>query len=337
MTRGSTRHAVGRGGDVDWFGQVYHEVIADERLDKNGKAAYVCLALCVDIYSRRAEELTRAEIAAVMGLSVDSFDRGLKQLIACGYVEVIPMFKAGTRSRAASRYVLYDTKLSRIQREQRIPDAATEREPVDNFPQVGRPEPSSGGKTPGQGGRTQRPPINGQSGAVAADSGNPYRTQRPPLPQGAAAIPYREVREERETPSPSLPEISTGAAVAGVSGEGEDSEIIRAVAEVLVIRRDWKASEVRAALLECSDRPWPIVRRAMLECAADGATIGPGRLKTPGPWWPRARAAVEQANAPAPLTWCGQCNPTTRRREHPETRDDLGRCPDCHPSRRIPA
>jgi len=31
--------------------------------------------------------------------------------------------------------------------------------------------------------------------------------------------------------------------------------------------------------------------------------------------------------------WCGHCNETTRRREHPDDGTDLGPCPECHPMR----
>lgn len=336
MTRGRSKHTVGRGGDVDWFGQVYAEVLDDERLDKNGRAAYVCLVMCADIYSREATELTRAEIAAVMGISVDSFDRGVKQLKAAGYLEVVPMFAGNTRSRAASRYVLYDTKLSRLTRESRDPDAAMHADPVDNLPQVGRAEPPPNGKTPGQGGRRERQPKSGQSGAVAAVSGKGGRCERQPLPQGAAAIPYKRDREREENPSPLPPSFSTAPATADLEGEGEEdsAKIVRAVAETAALRPEWRPTEIRAALVECNDRPWPIVHRAMLECAADPATFAPGRLKKAGPWWARARIAVGHASAPTPLTWCGECNETTRYVEDPDTRDPIGRCPVCHPSRR---
>lgn len=40
---------------------------------------------------------------------------------------------------------------------------------------------------------------------------------------------------------------------------------------------------------------------------------------------------VETTGSPPRPPWCGQCMETTRRREHPETGADLGRCPDCHP------
>lgn len=48
----------------------------------------------------------------------------------------------------------------------------------------------------------------------------------------------------------------------------------------------------------------------------------------------RPRRGCEDCTLPAlaPVPdWCGKCNPS-RRLEDPITRDDLGPCPDCHPS-----
>ncbi|MEU4406147.1 hypothetical protein AB0F88_16625 [Streptosporangium sp. NPDC023963] len=309
----------------DPFGMIYFEVLDDDRLDRNAKDAYVCLVRCADYYDRTLEELTRADIAAVMGMSVDSFDRGLKKLVACGYVEVLVRFQSGTKSRAPSGYVLYDSKLARLERDIREKsDATAKSAPVDNLPQVSRAKLQDEVKTAGQGGRTERPPQNGHSGALAAGSGNPCRSQRPPLPQGAVAIPYRGFKGRGETPLPSLP---TPEDLAVDEEEGE--EIMELVADLRRLRPDWSTRSIVRTLTDASvvERPWWIVRHAALALARDPVTQFPGRLLHDGPWW---HAATQATDRPPVIPWCGTCSDPIRRRVEDAEARDLGPCPCCH-------
>ncbi|MFI9591248.1 hypothetical protein [Nonomuraea sp. NPDC052265] len=304
---------------------IYFEVLDDDRLDRNGRDAYVCLVRMADYYERTLEELTRAEIAAVMKMSVDSFDRGLKQLVACGYVEVLVRYKLGTKSRLPSGYLLYDSKLARLERDMKKKSGvAADSEPVDNRPQVSRAKSQEEVKDAGQGGRTERPPQNGHIGVLAAVSGKGGRTQRQPLPQGAVAIPYRGFKEQQEN----LPPAPLPSDVPAVD-EQEVEGIMELVDDLRRIRPDWSTRSIIRTLTDPDviERPWWIVRHAALALARDPITQHPGRLIHDGPWWPAAARAVDR---PPVIPWCGTCSDPIRRRVEDAEVRDLGPCPQCH-------
>ncbi|MFI6289983.1 hypothetical protein ACIBEJ_00270 [Nonomuraea sp. NPDC050790] len=309
----------------DPFGMVYFEVLDDGRLDRNGKDAYVCLVRMADYYERTLEELTRAQIAAVMNMSVDSFDRGLKQLASCGYVRKIKRYRPGTSSLAPSGYVLYDSKLARLEREmQEKSGIATDSHPVDNVAQVSRAKTQAEAKTAGEGSRTERQPQAGQTGAVAAVSGKGGRTQRQPLPQGAVAIPYRGSKKEEDLPLAPLPPVDAPPV------ETEEGEaIMKLVEDLRALRPDWATRSIIRSLTDPSviERPWWIVRHAALALARDAVTQHPGRLVHDGPWW---HAAAKSADRLPVMPWCGCCSDPVRRRVEDDEARDHGPCPRCH-------
>lgn len=85
------------------------------------------------------------------------------------------------------------------------------------------------------------------------------------------------------------------------STPGQSDDEAALVAEILALRSEWTAVQIRSALDERSvrERPWPIVAAAMRLVAADHRSTSPGRLRTPGPWWADAAAGVRRADPPA--------------------------------------
>jgi hypothetical protein len=83
------------------------------------------------------------------------------------------------------------------------------------------------------------------------------------------------------------------------------------VAEVRALRSDWATKSIRRALNDPSvrERPWPVVRRAMLAVATDPASKQPGRLLSDGDWWHQGSA---ERVGPSLLPWCGQCDEKSR-------------------------
>lgn len=87
--------------------------------------------------------------------------------------------------------------------------------------------------------------------------------------------------------------------ITAIPGQADTEAVL--VAEVLAIRPEWSAVQIRSALDECSvrERPWPIVAAAMRLVAADHRSTSPGRLRAPGPWWAEAAAAVRRSEPSA--------------------------------------
>lgn len=116
-------------------------------------------------------------------------------------------------------------------------------------------------------------------------------------------------------------------------GEGEkpqeeqNPEFAALVAEVRELRPVWSTRSIRRALADEAvvERPWPLVRSAMLAVARDPESKQPGRLAHDGPWWAQEPPGPAIPRRP----WCGQCDERTRQREDGEGRPF--RCPDCHP------
>ena len=108
---------------------------------------------------------------------------------------------------------------------------------------------------------------------------------------------------------------------------GENPDLPALTAEVRRIRSAWSTRSIRRALADESvtERPWPLVRAAMLAVARDPESKHPGRLLGDGPWW----ETPAPRSAPRRPPWCGSCDERTRLLE-----DDQGRpyrCPECHP------
>lgn len=328
----------------DLWSQMYHEVYDDPRLDRNAHTVYMVLIRYIDFTSRTTREdevMSRAELAKAAHISVDTFDRGLNKLIACGYVEKFREYDPDTKTYGKSRYVVFDERGTREARQREIAAKGGSSDDLQNSSSDLAATSGQGGsrkERPG-GSRSQRP---GQTGAdqtgVAAVSGQGGRCERLGVAAVSGSKPSIEreaFREREETPSPSpLAEDTTTPSGPGSGGEGEDSPILELVAEVRALKAGWGTRSIVRALThaDVAERPWPVVRRAMLAVAADPASQAPGRLLADGPWWNLPDPAA--AAAAPPTTWCGECHESTRRIEHPDTGADLGPCPDCHYSRR---
>jgi hypothetical protein len=114
------------------------------------------------------------------------------------------------------------------------------------------------------------------------------------------------------------------------NGQDNQNDMHRLVAEVHADHRpDWSPEKISRALAAVRDRPWPLVRAAMLAVAADQDSDKPWRVTQDGPWWqPPPSGRGESSPAPRP-DHCGQCDPLTRL----TLGDQPRRCPACHPLR----
>ncbi|MEU4228329.1 hypothetical protein AB0F17_28880 [Nonomuraea sp. NPDC026600] len=328
----------------DLWSQMYHEVYDDPRLDRNAHTVYMVLIRYIDFTSRTTREdevMSRAELAKAAHISVDTFDRGLNKLIECGYVEKFCEYDPATKTYGKSRYVVFDERGTREARQREIAaKAESSDDPRNSRSDLAATSGQGGSRKERPGGsRSQRPGQTGTDPAgVAAHSGQGGRSQRP----GVAAVSGRTTsiereafRETGENPSPSpLAADTTTPSGPGSEGEGEDSPILELVAEVRALRAGWGTRSIVRVLThtDIAERPWPVVRRAMLAVAADPASQAPGRLLADGPWWNLPDPAA--SSTASSTGWCGECRESTRRVEHPDTGADLGPCPDCHYSHR---
>ena len=189
---------------------------------------------------------------------------------------------------------------------QRIRDElATLLEPFGN-PSPTPPEPSQGPISED----ASETPVDGETD-ISAHTGNgagqnPSGTLPEPLPRGTSELrgkgssygpvlegafplslsPSPSPQGRREPPAgpphPPLLNLAT-------TGEGGDldQEQDLLVAEVRAKRPDWSTASIRRALgaESVAERPWPLVRAAMLAVASDPASDQPGRLAHDGPWW----------------------------------------------------
>ena len=170
----------------------------------------------------------------------------------------------------------------------------------------GHPDPSAGAKGKGEG----YGPVLG-SPLPLSPSPSPRAGREPSRPPWLSAVPDARAEE-------------------GESFQDIPPDVGALVAEVRIARQDWSTRSIRRALDDPSvrERPWPVVRRAMLAVATDPASKHPGRLSHDGPWWHQSAAGDAGPDA---LPWCGQCAPN-RRLEDAEGHD-AGPCPECHPSK----
>ena len=104
----------------------------------------------------------------------------------------------------------------------------------------------------------------------------------------------------------------------------------RIASELFDLRRWSRPSSIRAMEQAMADgHTLAEVEQVIRRLADDPDTRAPGRLLVvPADYW---TTAAQQARPAAPA-WCGEptCNPDTRRRFHPDTHADAGRCPTCH-------
>lgn len=184
--------------------------------------------------------------------------------------------------------------------------------------------------------------VNGIINPSRNPSGNP--SPDPSQGKGDGYGPVLLVPPNPGNPSPTPRAAARGgmtplwpAPVADAkSGEGDDPGRERTpcavdalVAEVRARRRDWAGKSVRRVLDDPSvlDRPWPLVRAAMLAVAADPASQHPGRLAHDGPWWAALAPTAGSGPRLTWLPWCGKCNEQTRMRDTDDNHAE--RCPDC--------
>lgn len=157
--------------------------------------------------------------------------------------------------------------------------------------------------------------------------------------KGSSCIPVPVPPPHSPTPSPpAQPEPSRPlwpSAVPGVQAEegdqsgDEDPDIPGLVGEVRKLRPAWSSKSIQRALADpaVAERPWRIVRAAMLAVARDSRSQQPGRLAHDGPWWETGPESGPNRRPP----WCGNCRESTRRLEDADGYD-AGPCPNCHPS-----
>jgi hypothetical protein len=198
------------------------------------------------------------------------------------------------------------------------------------------------GRVPGQheartGGKPRVSAGDTGPGIVSERSGEPLR--RPygvgegngpvvvgvptPSPSPSTVVPTEPARPLWPSPVPDARPEGEG----DQSGNEDQDDLAALVAEVRKIRPSWSTRSIRRALADESvaERPWLLVRSAMLAIARDRASEHPGRLAHDGPWW-RAECAP---SAPVRSPWCGSCNEQTRMREADDGRPY--HCPECHP------
>ena len=189
-----------------------------------------------------------------------------------------------------------------------------------------------------------QPVDNHARSRVSADgggSGTVRGTLREPFGRGhGVGVGNGPVLEDAPTPTPTPSPVAPGEpsrplwpsavpdarAEEGDQSGDEEPDIPGLVAEVRKIRPAWSSKSVQRALADPSvaERPWQIVRAAMLAVARDSRSQHPGRLAHDGPWW--ATPGAEPIKRPP---WCGKCRESTRRLED-EDGYDAGPCPNCH-------
>ena len=151
---------------------------------------------------------------------------------------------------------------------------------VDNSARSGEPA----GQNPS---RTLSEPLaNPSAGVTGKGIGDGYG----PVPLGA--IPHSPTPSPAPRPEPTRPLWPAAVPDVPAEEEGdspgdEPQDVTVLVAEVRQLRQDWSTQSIRRVLADPSvrERPWPLVRRAMLRIAADPVSQHPGRLAHDGGWW----------------------------------------------------
>jgi len=182
-----------------------------------------------------------------------------------------------------------------------------------------------------------------QNGHVSRDSSATSRATLSPVSDATSPGDSRrdsrtveKRREEKNKPPPPPPPATLWPAAVPdpkTEGEGEifpedeNPDLPVLVAEVRKIRPEWSSRSIRRALADpaVTERPWPLIRLAMLAVARHPESKHPGRLAHDGWWW-----LQDTPERPLPPSWCTVCDERTRMRE-----DDQGRpsrCPECHPN-----
>jgi len=158
-----------------------------------------------------------------------------------------------------------------------------------------------------------------------------------PPPGSPSPSPLRRGRHAAPSPdqAPLLPVIALPSLKAEEGEEpnrGKDP-LGELVAEIRAIREDWSTKSILRALADPSvaERPFEVVRAAMLAVARDPVSQHPGRLAHDGPWWSAAKVRPVPDTGPG---WCGECDERTRMLETgPEGRPRY--CPVCKPQAQV--
>ncbi|MBP2703555.1 hypothetical protein JOL79_07045 [Microbispora sp. RL4-1S] len=181
--------------EPDYFARVMYYVLDFPGLGRVGKDAYVCLVRGLG-WGRRRRKMTREQLAAVMSISTDTFDRGVKELVKHGLVEVNRRRDSSTGNWATSSYLLKDTKSAQMRaRIVELEQALGKRQPkTEAKPQVST--------SPQNAARTEPDNSGGDEGHRSADCGMDVTSEDTTSPQVAtspqnAEPPGRNLRNRR--------------------------------------------------------------------------------------------------------------------------------------------
>jgi general stress protein YciG len=140
-------------------------------------------------------------------------------------------------------------------------------------------------------------------------------------------IPSHPTQGSSKTSNPPPSSVPRGKSGGGGGNPDEDDPVLAAfVDEVLVVRPEWSRRSVLRALTDedVAQRPWHVIKHAMLAVARDTTSQQPGRLVHDGPWW---RLPAQPRTAPAPpavdLLAGGDHRPETRERGLAAARAEL--------------
>lgn len=126
--------------------------------------------------------------------------------------------------------------------------------------------------------------------------GGTHRDRNDPKPLWPSAVPDAKTEEGEEK--------------SGI----ENPDIAALVVEVRKLRPAWATRSIKRALADESvaERPWPMIRSAMLAVARDPESRQPGRLAGDGPWWHEAAMTAAGAARREPETHPFDPDPETR-------------------------
>ncbi|MEV0754912.1 hypothetical protein [Streptosporangium sp. NPDC050280] len=99
----------------EYFAMIMYHVLDDPRVTRQGRDAYVCIVRALGWRKeRRPQKITRERLASAMAISTDTFDRGVKNLVECGYLTVIRARDERTGNWKTSQYLLKDSHKNRL-------------------------------------------------------------------------------------------------------------------------------------------------------------------------------------------------------------------------------
>ncbi|MFI7467383.1 hypothetical protein [Nonomuraea sp. NPDC049646] len=183
--------------EPDYFARVAYFVLDFPGLSRRAKDAYICLVRGLEWgMRRRKEQVKRQELAAVMSISTDTFDRGVKELEEKGIVRVNRQRDPATGNWLVSSYWLKDTKGARMRA--RILELEHALGKADGSEEQS-PQVEAG---PQNAARTEEDKPGGEVGAQSADCGVAATSEDAAAPQVGtspqnAEPPVRTLRTRR--------------------------------------------------------------------------------------------------------------------------------------------